>query len=445
MTQVLLLSLLVSASPAKVVIIGLDGVSLNVLVPMAEKGVAPNLGKLLKEGVRGDLDVLWPLRTPQVWTSAVTGKLPWQHGIWDHKSNTYFNPPEIRTKKPQRVTSKQRKSKALWNLLDAAQIKSLTVGWMASWPAESLKHGTMVAPIELIKDPRQTTIKGSFFRDAPELVSPAALDRELDRWIVEPYDIKDEELTGFADVPPADSPLNELPRMERYLYALKWSLARARSVERITSELAKKQDYDVVSLYMQCTDSLMHRFWIFSEGEAETRERFTTHGIETTHVPELVRRFKGVVEACYRDVDARVGRLLEQLRGPDTLVIVLSDHGFGSATKPHRLKGEPYSGDHLDQGIIIAAGPGIKKGKRVDGVNIMDLAPTVLAAMGLPAAKDMRGRVATQLWSAPPALKPSVPTYESAPQLEAKYVDGYPERRIGPRPVPRPSQDFFSR
>ncbi|MEL6548456.1 MAG: alkaline phosphatase family protein, partial [Myxococcota bacterium] len=75
------------AKPADVVIIGLDGVSLNVLVPMAEKGAAPNLGQLLREGARGDLEVIWPLRTPQVWTSSVTGKLPGQHGIWDHKSN----------------------------------------------------------------------------------------------------------------------------------------------------------------------------------------------------------------------------------------------------------------------------------------------------------------------------------------------------------------------
>ena len=74
--------------PAKVLIIGVDGVSLNLLEPYAKAGVVPNMARLLEEGARGDLSSIWPLRTPQVWTSAVTGKYPGQHGIWDHLSNT---------------------------------------------------------------------------------------------------------------------------------------------------------------------------------------------------------------------------------------------------------------------------------------------------------------------------------------------------------------------
>lgn len=432
-----------AAEPPELLIIGLDGVSLNLLVPMAERGVAPRLGELLKEGARGDLGEIWPLRTPQVWTSAVTGKLPGQHGIWDHKSNTYFNPPEVRTKTAKRVTTRDRKSKALWTLLDDAGISTLTVGWMASWPAESLEHGVMVAPIELQGDPRQTTIKGSFFRDADGLVTPAALWPRVKSWIVEPYDIEDAELAPFAELPEADNPILKMKQIERYLYALRWSLARARSVERITLELAAKEQPRVVSAYFQCTDSLLHRFWIFSEGAAETRERLETHGLPTAHVDELVRRFGGVVDACYRDVDARVGRMLDALRGPKTRVIVVSDHGFGKARKPHKLAGEPYSGDHLDDGIIIAAGPGFRRGERVEGVSILDLTPTVLQLFGLPAAQDMRGRVATQLFAKPPSLVPPIATYENAPQREAIYPDGYPPRQVPPRPVQRPSQRFF--
>ncbi len=434
----------VLAKPADVLIIGLDGVSLNLLVPMAEKGVAPRLGELLREGARGDLDVIWPLRTPQVWTSAVTGKLPGQHGIWDHKSNTYFNPPEIRTKAAKRVTSRDRKSKALWTLLDGAGISTLTVGWMASWPAERLEHGVMVAPIELQGDPRQTTIKGSFFRDASDLVQPASLWPQVRSWIVEPYDIEDAELVPFAEVPEAGNPILNMKRIERYVYALRWSLARARSVERITLELAQQRQPQVVSAYFQCTDSLLHRFWIFSEGAAETRERLKTHGLPTDHVDELVRRFGGVVEACYRDVDARVGRMLDALRGPNTRVFIVSDHGFGRARKPHKLADEPYSGDHLDQGIIIAAGPGFRRGERVEGVSILDLTPTVLQLFGRPVAKDMRGKIATSLFSSPPKPVAPIETYESAPQREAIYPEGYPPRQIPARPVERPSQRFFS-
>ena len=51
------------------------------------------------------------------------------------------------------------------------------------------------------------------------------------------------------------------------------------------------------------------------------------------------------------------------------------------------------SGDHRRKGIFLARGPGVKKSNPVDGVNIMDLAPTVLFSMGLPVPEDMDGKV----------------------------------------------------
>ena len=150
------------AKPAKVVVIGVDGVSLNLLEPFAKAGVTPNMKRMLDQGVRGDLASIWPLRTPQVWTTAVTGKYPGQHGIWDHLSNTYFNPPPFRTKEKIRITTKDRRSKALWNILSEKNISTASVGWMATWPAEDVPSTVMVSPIELKGDKRQTTIKGKF-------------------------------------------------------------------------------------------------------------------------------------------------------------------------------------------------------------------------------------------------------------------------------------------
>jgi predicted AlkP superfamily phosphohydrolase/phosphomutase len=421
--------------PAKVVLIGIDGVSLNLLEPFAGEGVAPNLGRLMKEGTRGHLASIWPLRTPQVWTSAVTGKLPGQHGIWDHLSNTYFNPPEVRTKEKHRVTSEDRRSKALWSLLDEAGLRTLTVGWMASWPAEKLEHGVLVAPVELMGDPRQTTIKGSFFRDASRLVTPERLWPRVRTLIVEPKDIEAAELAAFADIPPEGHPLYALPRLERYVYTFEWSLARARSVEAITLGLLDEAKPEVVLSYFQCPDSLLHRFWIFSEPVEEIVERLETHGIPSDRAAELKKRFGGVVEACYRDVDARVGRLLDATRGADTVVMVVSDHGFGRPAKPHKLAGEPYAGDHLDEGVILAAGPGIKKDAWIDGASILDVTPTLLAILGRPVAEDMRGRVLGALFDVTPPAAERIPTYETKPQLDAPHASGWPERKVPLRPT----------
>ncbi|MEZ4271618.1 MAG: alkaline phosphatase family protein [Myxococcota bacterium] len=415
--------------PAKVVIIGLDGVSLNLLEPYVKQGVTPNLGALMQQGARGELASIWPLRTPQVWTSVATGKLPGQHGIWDHLSNTYFNPPEFRTKAKSAVTTENLRSKPLWRLLGDAGIATLNVGWMAAWPAQEVPHGVVVAPIELMKDARQTTIKGSFYRGAKKMTAPQRLDAKVQKLIVDPNDIGEADVADFAKLPSKDSPIRRLPYMERYIYALRWSLARARSVEAITLGLLDDANPAVVLSYFQCTDSLLHRFWIFQEGADNIRQRFSTHGIDATHAEELHQRFGKVVEACYRDVDARVGRILAATQGPQTLVLVVSDHGFGPAPVPHRLKGEPYSGDHLESGIILAQGPGIKPGSRLEGASVLDVTPTVLHSLGQAVAADMRGRVLLPVTQGlNPGQVKTIATYEDKPQLEVPYAEGWPKR-----------------
>jgi arylsulfatase A-like enzyme len=158
------------------------------------------------------------------------------------------------------------------------------------------------------------------------------------------------------------------------------------------------------------------------------------HGLPAGGAEELKRRFGGVVEACYRDVDQRVGRILEAVRGPETLVLVVSDHGFGRAPVPHRLRSEPYSGDHLDQGIILARGPGIAAGSVIQDASVLDVTPTVLARLGLPVAKDMRGNVLAAI--VPDAAKVKhIATYEEAAQKEAIHAKGWPERTGPLRPT----------
>ena len=417
--------------PAKVLIIGVDGVSLNLLEPYAKAGVVPNMARLLEEGARGELSSIWPLRTPQVWTSAVTGKYPGQHGIWDHLSNTYFNPPEFRTKRKSRITTEHRKSKALWNMLSERGLSTVSVGWMATWPAEKVDGSVIVAPVELMGDRRQTTIKGSFYKDAERFVQPESHLESVRSHITEAAHLAPEALAPFADVPGPKSPLMSLPSLKRYSYALEWSLARAQSVDAITEYLHQAEEPDVLLTYYQCTDSLLHRFWIFQMGEERVRKRLAQHKLPTKYAPELVRRFGKVVEACYRDVDARIGRLLEKAAGPDTLVLLVSDHGFGDSPEPHRIKGEPYSGNHLDDGIILARGPGISARARLSNVSILDLTPTVLHYLGLPVGEDMAGRVVPELVGGKASLPVDmIATWEVESQDEIPYREGYPPKGV---------------
>ena len=54
---------------------------------------------------------------------------------------------------------------------------------------------------------------------------------------------------------------------------------------------------------------------------------------------------------------------------------------------------DDFVGDHTDTGILVASGPGVKTRGQVESVQIVDLAPTILATFGLPVPSDMDGRV----------------------------------------------------
>lgn len=68
-----------------------------------------------------------------------------------------------------------------------------------------------------------------------------------------------------------------------------------------------------------------------------------------------------------------------------------SEHCFGQAIQ---------AADHTLHGMLIACGEGIREGTGVAGVELMDMAPTILYMLGLPVPRDMDGRVAEGLFDA---------------------------------------------
>jgi len=73
-----------------------------------------------------------------LWTSIATGKRPFQHGILGFSEPT----PDGRGVQP--VTNLSRKSKALWNILNQNDLRSVVIGWWPSHPAEPI-NGVMVS------------------------------------------------------------------------------------------------------------------------------------------------------------------------------------------------------------------------------------------------------------------------------------------------------------
>ena len=68
---------------ARVLVIGIDGGSWNVIDPMIAAGELPNLKALIANGGSANLATVEPVTSPVVWTSIATGRTPEIHGITD--------------------------------------------------------------------------------------------------------------------------------------------------------------------------------------------------------------------------------------------------------------------------------------------------------------------------------------------------------------------------
>src|SRR5262249_26108661 len=66
---------------------------------------------------------------------------------------------------------------------------------------------------------------------------------------------------------------------------------------------------------------------------------------------------------------------------------------------------EQATGTHRPEGILLVSGPGTRQGALPEGADMVDVAPTVLAALGLPVPTDMEGQVLARCFLDPPAVE----------------------------------------
>jgi predicted AlkP superfamily phosphohydrolase/phosphomutase len=57
----------------------------------------------------------------------------------------------------------------------------------------------------------------------------------------------------------------------------------------------------------------------------------------------------------------------------------------------------PTTGSHRVDGILLCQGPGVARGRRIEGARIADLVPTWLSLLQQPVPSDLPGRVLAEL------------------------------------------------
>lgn len=402
-------------SPPHLVVLGIDAGTWDLLDPWMDQGLLPNLARIRAGGVHGKLHSTEPSSSPVIWTSIATGKVPAKTGI-----DWFVRFPDG-PGKPVPVDRRQRKVKALWNMLSQHRLDVAVLGWYVTWPAEEV-NGRLLTDL-------------AHFGPMPSGAFPEQL-----LWDLPPVPEKDAvaAMKGFMDFQydPARAvkTQGEAPSLD-YLVFDRFVRAWARDkyyLEAADRVLKDGPLPDAFFLYLRGTDDVQHGFWKFMD-PAPFTPRTTSDGKPVAGTVEISaeqgKAFGRVIQRYWQWIDEGVGRLLKHYEKNPPLVLVCSDHGAGPAVGEHAVEVPEYlhlSGSHRIDGMFMASGPGIRhgsdpKGIEIEGAGIYDIAPTALFAMGLPVGRDMDGHVLTAVFDEAVASRPDarVDTWESEGEQKA--------------------------
>ncbi|MBN2562275.1 MAG: alkaline phosphatase family protein [Phycisphaerae bacterium] len=387
---------------SKVLLIGWDGADWKVITPLLDAGKLPHLERFVNEGVIGNLATLYPSLSPMLWTSIATGKRPFKHGVLG------FTEPDPNRGGVRPITILSRKTKAVWNILCQDGKTCNVVGWWPSHPAEPLR-GVMVSN----HYHRAVGPLGKPWPVRPGTIHPERLVPNLADLRVHPHELTADQLLPFipraAEIDQAKDPR---------LAILAKILAECATVHAAATALIQLEPWDFMAVYYDAIDHFSHGFMRY-------------HPPRQPWVPEKdYELYKDVVEGGYRFHDMMLGILLK-LAGPDTTVLLVSDHGFHpDHLRPRHVPREPAgpATQHRHYGIFAMRGPGVKKDERVHGATLLDVTPTILTLFGLPVGQDMDGKPLVSAFAEPTPVQ-TVPSWDDVAGDAGTHP---PEKQLDP-------------
>ena len=117
---------------SKVMVIGLDGATWDLLDIFIEEGALPNLQKLRENGSWGNLKSSFPARTMPAWKCFSTGKNPGKLNIFDFK---YFDKDN---KEFGFANLNKKDNLEIWDLLSNLNKKSIVINVPGTYPAKDI-------------------------------------------------------------------------------------------------------------------------------------------------------------------------------------------------------------------------------------------------------------------------------------------------------------------
>lgn len=272
----------------KVLVVGLDGATWEIMRPLMEDGRLPNFAHLIEGGVHGNLLSTIPILTPPAWTSLFTGTNPGKHGVFD-----FFVPQRDYTR--ILVNSRHRRSKALWTILSEWNRKVGVVNVPVTYPPERV-NGFMITGMLTPGVEKEFTYPRHLKKELLEVVPGYKID--FDERLFHARGDRERFLEDILD-------------------------GTEKSVLAVT-HLMKEKAWDFFAVVFMGLDRVQHFWWEYmgagpplSKGENAVKHR-------------------DVIPEYYRYLDRIMGEMLENI-DQETAVMVVSDHGFGPLFKDYYI------------------------------------------------------------------------------------------------------------
>jgi predicted AlkP superfamily phosphohydrolase/phosphomutase len=258
----------------KILVIGLDAATMDLIEPWADQGYLPALERLMSEGTSARLLSTPNMHSASAWTSILTGLNPGRHGLF------VFSDRDFETGKQVFFKGGDRAGELLSAHLSRHALSSGFLNVPMTYPAACEHGGFMVSGL-----------------DAPSLNERAFCPPEL----------RDELFARFPSYRYAPDRLGELMKAGRIKRAIAEWLDVIEIQTAAAEYLLPTRPVDFFMTVFTASDWAGHNLW---------------NQAESTSSPLL---------EIYRALDVAIGKLLEHT-DDSTHVCVISDHGMGRHT-----------------------------------------------------------------------------------------------------------------
>lgn len=280
-------------SSHKVLMIGLDGATFDLLDPLIRDGYMPFLGKLITEGYKARLLSTPVPLTPPGWISTVTGVSPEVHEIHD------FLRPE------------KTESGVYLKFNDSRHIKVDTVWTLAS------KEGKTITSLNFYGMSPPPDINGYLmsgfipWRHLRSGSSPSSLIDEI-----QSHTDVDIKKLGM-DIGEEKKCIQGMPEDE-YDEWISMQSERDESWTEVLEYLMDKDPTDLTAIVYDGTDKIQHLFWRYLDPNL----------VEESTKDAWHQQVRSRCLDYYRQIDSSIERLVSRI-DENTNVVFTSDHGFG--------------------------------------------------------------------------------------------------------------------